>query len=75
MKRTNKVSKLNLNAQTIRALTSVQLRNAAGGVPPTSHINGSFCCTGNMTICVTDPCSVLPTACIENCTGSQLWTC
>jgi hypothetical protein len=57
-----KMSKLNLNSQTIRALTNLQLGSAVGGVPPTSYVNGSYCCTAN------DNCpSVLPTACISDC--------
>lgn len=67
MKKTNKkISKLNLNSQTIRALTDSQLGAAVGGVPPTSHINGSYCCTD------APPCeaTVLPTGCF-----SQCWFC
>jgi len=54
--------KLNLNSQTIRALTSSDLTRVAGGVPPTSNINGSYCCTAN----VNCP-SVIPTACVSDC--------
>lgn len=54
--------KLNLSSQAIRALTTSQLGGAAGGVPPTSNINGSYCCTANANC----P-SVLPTACVSDC--------
>jgi hypothetical protein len=67
-----KTSKLNLNSQTIRALTDSQLGKAAGGVPPTSHIGGSFCCTDN-NLCVTAvTCVTCVTFCDSAC-GTCIW--
>lgn len=63
MKKTNK--KLSLNHVTIRDLTGEQLAKASGGVPPTSHINGSFCCTDAGSACTFCACGALTTTCTQ----------